>query len=182
MVNVPNHCWNRNYTIFIVFVDHCQMSWKKSLFLTTQILELLVNTLSADEKYLVTTRIQMELSQKQKNFLNLLLHFWNRDWIVNILKKNMILIDFVFLKLRTAKTWSDKCPKSPVSADSYTRNMVNVPKHCQNLQHGTFIIFTDRCQVNWVWKCLSYWHAKCWDCLLSHWLPMKCILFLIETI
>ena len=42
----------------------------------------------------------------------------------------MALIDFVFSKLRTPKTWSDKCLKSPVSADAYTSNMVNMPKHC----------------------------------------------------
>ena len=50
------------------------MSWKKSLFFTTQILGLLVNTLAADEKYPVLNRdnltipIQMQLSQKQKTF------------------------------------------------------------------------------------------------------------------
>ena len=47
---------------------------KKSLFLTCQILGLLVNTLPADEKYLVLNRdnltiaIEMLLSQKQKSF------------------------------------------------------------------------------------------------------------------
>ena len=51
-----------------------QLSWKKSLFLTCQILGLLVNTLAADEKYPVLNRdnltipIQMQLSQKQKTF------------------------------------------------------------------------------------------------------------------
>ena len=42
----------------------------------------------------------------------------------------MILIDFVFPKLRPAKTWTDKCLKSPVSEDPLTSNMVNLPKHC----------------------------------------------------
>ena len=47
-----------------------------SLLLTCQILGLIVNTLAADEKYPVlnsdnlTIPIQMELSQKQKVFLN----------------------------------------------------------------------------------------------------------------
>ena len=51
-----------------------QLSWKKSLFLTCQILGLLLNTLAADEKYPVLNRdnltipIQMQLSQKQKTF------------------------------------------------------------------------------------------------------------------
>ena len=51
-----------------------QLSWKKSLFLTCQILGLLVNTLAADEKYPLFNRdnlkiaIQLQLSQKQKTF------------------------------------------------------------------------------------------------------------------
>ena len=51
-----------------------QLSWKTSLLLTYQILELLVNTLAADDKYLVlnrdklTIRIQMQLSKKQQTF------------------------------------------------------------------------------------------------------------------
>ena len=51
-----------------------QVSWKKSILLTCQILGLLVNTLPADKKYLVLHRdnltipIQMQLSQKQKTF------------------------------------------------------------------------------------------------------------------
>ena len=51
-----------------------QLSWKKSLFVISQILSLLVNTLPAIEKYPALTRdnltipIQMQLSQKQKTF------------------------------------------------------------------------------------------------------------------
>ena len=51
-----------------------KLSWKKSLLLTCQILGLVVNTLAADEKYLVLQRdnflipIYMQLSQKQKTF------------------------------------------------------------------------------------------------------------------
>ena len=71
---------------------------------------LIVNTLAADEKYPVlnsdnlTIPIQMELSQKQKVFLNFWLHFWNLDEIFNSLSKKMIFIDFVISKLRTPKT------------------------------------------------------------------------------
>ena len=68
-------------------------------------MELLVNTLAADEKYPVLNRgnltisIRMHLSNQQKPFLNFLLHFWNLAEILNILKKKMTLIDFVFSKL-----------------------------------------------------------------------------------
>ena len=87
-----------------------QLSWKTSLLLTYQILGLLVNTLAADEKYpvLITDKLtrpyQMELYQKQKNFLIFLLYFWNLDEIFNTLTKEMIFIDFVISKLRTLRT------------------------------------------------------------------------------
>ena len=50
---------------------------KKSLFLTWKMLGLLVNTLAADEKYLVGNRdnltipIQMQLCQNKKNFFSI---------------------------------------------------------------------------------------------------------------
>ena len=48
--------------------------WKKSLLLTYQIVRVLVNTLATDEEYSVLNRenlripIELQLSQKQKNF------------------------------------------------------------------------------------------------------------------
>ena len=63
-----------------------QLSWKKSLFLTCQILGLLVNTLAADEKYPVLNRdnltipIQMQLSQKHKTFCQFFTAFLKSRW------------------------------------------------------------------------------------------------------
>ena len=161
---------------------------KKSLLLTCQILGLLVNTLAADEKYPapnkdnLTIPIQMQLSQKKIFFFNFWVDFWNLDSILNILEQKTTLTAFAFPKLRTLKRWLDKCLKSPVSEDPSRSNMVNVPKHCWNMHHITFIILIGHSQVNWVEKSSSYWHEKSWDCLLTHWLLMKNILFLIETI
>ena len=62
-----------------------QLSWKKSLLLTWEILGLLVDTLATDEKYPVLNRdnltipIQMQLSEKQNMIIQFLLHFWNLD-------------------------------------------------------------------------------------------------------
>ena len=59
-----------------------KLSRIKSLLFTCQILVLLVNTLAADEKYPVLNRnnltipIQMQLSQKQKNFYEFLAASW----------------------------------------------------------------------------------------------------------
>ena len=56
-----------------------------------------------------------------------------------------------------------------------------VHKHCCNVHRSTLIIFTGYWKRNCVRKILSYWHAKAWEFLLTHWLAMKRILFLIET-
>ena len=85
----------------------------------------------------------MQLSQKQKVFLNFLLFFWSLAKTLNILKKRMNLIAFVFPKLRTPKKWLDKWLKPPVSEDPSTSKRVNVSKHCWNLNHSTFAIFID---------------------------------------
>ena len=81
---------------------------------------------------------------------------------MNVWGKKITDIAFVFPKLGTPKTWLDKCLKSLVWEDSLPSNMVNVPKHCWNLHHSTFIIFIYHCKVNWVIKSLSYWHVKSW--------------------
>ena len=57
----------------------------------------------------------------------------------------------------------------------------NGPRHFWNLHCSTFIILIDNFQGIWVGKNVSYWHDKSWDCLLTHWLPMAIILFLIGT-
>ena len=86
-----------------------QLSWKKSLLFICQNLVLLVNTLAANEKYSVlnrdnlTTQIKMQLSQKNKLFLRLFLHFSNLTQILNILKKKVTLRPFVVSKLGTPK-------------------------------------------------------------------------------
>ena len=80
------------------------------------------------------------------------MHFWNLDEILDILKKNLTLTDFVFPIIRTLKTWWDKYQKNLVLEDPLTSNILNVPKHCRNLHRSTFIIFNDHCQENWVGK------------------------------
>ena len=45
----------------------------------------------------------MQLSKKQKNFLDFFLHFWNLDSFLNIFKENMTFIADVFFNLWTPK-------------------------------------------------------------------------------
>ena len=149
---------------------------------------LLVNTLAAQEKDPVLNRenltmpIQMQLSQKQKFFSEFFAVFLKSSWNFKHFEKRISLKAFVFPKLRTLKTWLDKCLKNLVSEDPSTRDMVNVPKHCWNLPQNTFFNFISHWQTNFVPKSLSYWDVKSWDCLLTHWLPMISILFIIENI
>ena len=80
------------------------------------------------------------------------------------------------------KTLLDKRLKRPVSENPSTSNMVNGPKHGWNLTDSIFTIFIDPSEDNYGWKSLSEWYAKSQDCLLTHWLPMRSILFLEEAI
>ena len=165
-----------------------QLSWKKTLLLTWKILGLLVNTLAADEKYPVLNRdnltipIQMQLSEKQKCFSQFFAAFFKFTLNFQHLEKKMTFIDFVFPKLRTLEALLHKCLKNLVSEDGPSSKMTNVPRHCWNLHDSTFIRFIGHWSEICVRKSLSYWNTKSWDCLLTHWLPMKSILFLIETI
>ena len=69
-----------------------------------------MNILAADEKYPVlnrdnlTTSIQMQLSQNQKNFSDVLTTFLKSSLNFQHFETKMTLRDFVFPKLRTLKT------------------------------------------------------------------------------
>ena len=163
-----------------------QLSERKSLLFTCQILGLLVNTLTADDRYPFLNRenltipVQMQLFQKQKTFSEFLAVFLKYRLNLEHFETNMALIDFVLPKLRTLKTWLDKCLKSSVLEAPSTSGMVNWTKHCRNLNQNTLIIFIDHCQGNWVTESLSFWHAKSWDWFLTHSLPIISIPFLIK--
>ena len=60
----------------------------------------------------------------------------------------MTFIADLFPKLRTAKTLLDIYPKSPVSKDPLTGNMVNAFKHCCDLNHSTVTIFSNHFEGN----------------------------------
>ena len=126
--------------------------------------------------------IHMQLSQKQKKFSQFFSAFLKSRLNFEYFEKKKTLITFVFPALGSLKMWLNKCLKIPASQDRLTSNIINVPKHSWDPYHRPFIIFINHCQGNWFGKSLSYWHAKSWDCLLTHWLPMKSILFFIGTI
>ena len=87
-----------------------------------------------------------------------------------------------FWSYRLRKTWLDKCLKSLISKEPLRSNMLNGSKHSWNLNNSTLTSFIDHCESNSIGKSLSYWDAKYYACLVTHWLRMTSILFLIETI
>ena len=98
--------WQHFYQIFQSFWQ--RLSWEMFLLKICEILWLFVNTLTADDKYSLRYReslrqtIQVQLSKKQKTFVNLMPNFRNLFHVLNILKKNTIFIVHVFSKLYTA--------------------------------------------------------------------------------
>ena len=87
-----------------------QLSYKRSLLLTCQILGNLVNTLGDDEKYPVPNRdnltipIQMQLSQKQKTISDFFAKCLKSRLNFKHFDQKVTPIDFPFSKLRNPKT------------------------------------------------------------------------------
>ena len=107
----------------------CQIYWsigrklacKKSLLMICKILRLFVNTLSAIDKCRFYCKdnlmqpIQMQLSEKLKTFSSFSLHFRSLSQILDIFRKKMTLIAYLFVRLRAAKNVVRYICKSPAS-------------------------------------------------------------------
>ena len=72
----------------------------------------------------------MQLSQKQIIFFQFFAAFLKSRINSKQFGKKDDPDRILFLILRTPKTYSDKCVKSPVSEDASTSNMGNVSMHC----------------------------------------------------
>ena len=134
-----------------------QLSSKRFLLEIGKISGLFFNTLTADQKYCLPNR-QFDIANwdaiisKRENFFSSFFfwYFSNVDKIFKIFKKKMALIAAVFSKLRTRKTFLDKCLKSRISEDLSKSNIVNGSRQCSNLNHSTFDIFIDHFEGNWI--------------------------------
>ena len=154
-----------------------------------KILRLFLNTLTAHEQYSLINRdnlpqsIEILLSQIQNafsQFFSVFLKSTLNFQPFEIKDDPHNRFDFGNHGLR--KRWLDKCLKNPVSEDPFTANIASGPKHSCNLDDGTFTIFIDHCECEWVGKSLFNCYTKSQDCLLTHWLPMTSIFFFIQTI
>ena len=94
----------------------------------------------------------------------------------------MTLIAFVYPKLQTTKTWLDKCKKKTSFKASFDKEY---GKGAQALLKGAS---EHPFHIHWslakklTWKKSFLLTCKILGCLLTHWLPMTSILFLIEKI
>ena len=143
-----------------------KLSLKTSLIVISEMLGMLANTLTADDKYSLHNRetllrpIQMQLSKKLFFFLKYLLHIWNLHTIWNILKKTWASPLIYFRNYRRQNALLLKCLKDPISEHPLSVNMLKEWKHCRNLHNGTFTLLLDQSQTNWVRKCISYLYLK----------------------
>ena len=87
-----------------------KLSFKKLFLISSEILGVLVNTLSVNYEYSRSNRgnlalqIEIKLSKKPQNFLlDFLFIFWILYYIANVLKKKMSVIGQIFLNLLTTK-------------------------------------------------------------------------------
>ena len=137
------------YQIFLSFWG--KWGQKISHLVICEILELFVNTMTADGKYSLgyndnlEQSIQTQLCKKQKTLSESFASF----------ASFLHLLCFFFWK-----KWLDKCLQSPVSEHNSTVNMLNGSKQCWNLHGFTFIIISHQSQKNRVEKCLSKWYLK----------------------
>ena len=84
MENWSEQCSNLNESTFTKFISHSEgSSIGKSLLVIHKILRLFANTLTVNDKHYVfnsdnlTQPIQIQLSQKERVFMNFLRHFSN---------------------------------------------------------------------------------------------------------
>ena len=95
MLKGPKPLWSLHDRTFIIFFHHSGGNWIGIFFLIVicKIFGLFGNTMTADNKYSLRSSenllqpIQMKLSKNQRTFSNFFAHFWNKQQILNILKK-----------------------------------------------------------------------------------------------
>ena len=95
VVNVPKHSWNLHHSIFIIFIDHCQVNRVGNILSYWHAKSgdcLLTHWLPMKSKFFfigTIYRYQLRCNYlRTKNFFIIfLLQFWNLNYLLNILKK-----------------------------------------------------------------------------------------------
>ena len=148
------------YLYHIYWVLWMELTCKESLLVICKISRLFPKRLTFDSKYSIfkgghlTQTIQMQLSRKQKLFLNFFLHFWNLVWILNIFKKKMTLEVEVFPKLRIPKNIVLSMSQSSRYRGSFGNLHAKRAQTLLNFDGSTFTRFIDHCEGDWQAKSL----------------------------
>ena len=130
-----------------------------SVLVTTQILGLFVNTLTAADKYSCHNMkkflqpIEMGLSRKPKSFFKIF-HFISAFYV------NFLIIWKKYTPYSLRNYWLRKicllkCLKSPALEHPYIVDVFMGPKHCSNIHGTTFILLRHPPQKDWVGNSLS---------------------------
>ena len=125
-----------------------------------EILGFFLTTMTADYKYLVQDcenlplPIQMQVSEKQKLFLNFLLHFWNLHQTWNVLEEKMIVLADVFPKLQTVKNFLRTLSKKHRLRTRIDSQHVKASQMLGNLHESAFTMFFHHSHGRWFGKFL----------------------------
>ena len=163
-----------------------QLSWKMHLFLTCKILGLVVNILAADEKYHLVKRdnltvpIQMELRQKHKTFSQFFTAFLKCSWNFEHFDKKDDAYRFCNFEITDTENIVRYMSKKTRLRKPFDKQHGKPAKALLKFasQHHYCIHWPLPSQLSWKKSLLLI----CQICFLTHWLPMKRILFLINTI
>ena len=152
--------FQRQYLYHVYWWTRRQFSCKKSLLVICKSLTMFVNKMSAVAYCSLPNRdnlmqpIHMQLSQTLKTFCCFILHFRYLGSILDIFRKKMTLIAYLFLRLRPAKCLVRYMFKSCASDYPSKRNMASGSQLCLNLSDNTCTIIIDQREDNWVAKSL----------------------------
>ena len=83
---------------------------------------------------------------------------------------------------KLSKTWLEHSQKTTNSEIPLRVKVLKGLKHFWNLHESPFIIFSHQSENKWFGRYIPYWNLISWECLLTHWLPMTSILFVIVRI
>ena len=112
MLKGPKHCINLQGSIFLMFFDQSEkkISSKNFFLVVYEILTLLVNILTPDDKYSLSVKAGVSRNQFKRYYLkikiylvNFFLHFQNLHKICNILKEKVSLRSHFFSEITDCK-------------------------------------------------------------------------------
>ena len=185
VLNGPKHCWSLNDSPFAVTFCSCQTN--------SDVYHASYSDLKCEERFLTCWRpmtcilliierisrnkLQRNYLQNQKHFPELLLHFWNLNKILSILKRKMIFITLIFPELLIPKnvvTWMQEscCFRTPFGSKR-VKGSQTLLKSARYHFCANFPFMSNKVRNA---SCLFWSDLKCDDRLITRWRPITCFL------